>query len=703
MALYQNTVLVKSGGGLTYLTTADSLTLDLDSMVFGVADNTGNAFVLSQGEGGDAYLAVDTTNGSELVKFGNATTNPGFNFLGSGALSVRSITGNAGSSITIGDTTHALQFPSLTSAQRDALTAADGMVIYNTTTSQFEQYDGEWAAFGSGAGDSASGTTNLTYLINSDFAEATDQDPALIMGAGDGTNNVRSYFRQDSGNAELEVFTERDTAGNDTYASVATTLNIGKLGETGDVDHVLQFNANSVTATMTFNAGTGDLILDSDTSISTAANLDIEAGADVSGGALTFTGTNLDLDPTGTFALDMDAGQVATFTISDNLADALLIQQGGNAYFDITTSDSAEAINFGNATTNPGFNFLGTGAVTIAGDLIVQGSTTEVRSTVSLTNDSTIVVSSNPAALADGGLAVERYYTAWGAATESDDVSTATAGTVTLGVSASINDDDYNGWSIAIVAGTGSGQQRTITDYDGTTKVATIDRDWATTPDNTSDYSIFQTPTRYVSVLWDESEDEFVLGVLSADPSSGNASVSDLYNLHVGGLETDDAVTIGAGLTVNAGASDVDLNGTDIHLDASGHLITNSDMVAGADLTLQQFALVTINDAGKLVLADASATSTSSIAGVLVNTPNVDEAAELASISGSIVTIKNDISAFASEGDVLYLSETAGEVTINAPSTSESEIWRVGTVVSPGAGAGQGRILFRPQFIMKNP
>jgi len=46
---------------------------------------------------------------------------------------------------------HYLQVPQLTSAQRDALSAVNGMIIYNITTGQFERYEaGSWGALGAG-------------------------------------------------------------------------------------------------------------------------------------------------------------------------------------------------------------------------------------------------------------------------------------------------------------------------------------------------------------------------------------------------------------------------------------------------------------------------------------------------------------------------------------------------------------------------
>jgi len=71
---------------------------------------------------------------------------------------------------------------------------------------------------------------------------------------------------------------------------------------------------------------------------------------------------------------------------------------------------------------------------------------------------------------------------------------TATAGdatTITLAEDSSAVDDFYNGYGISILSGTGNSKSsRRITDYDGTTRVATINSAWETNPDNTSVYII---------------------------------------------------------------------------------------------------------------------------------------------------------------------------------------------------------------------
>jgi hypothetical protein len=62
--------------------------------------------------------------------------------------------------------------------------------------------------------------------------------------------------------------------------------------------------------------------------------------------------------------------------------------------------------------------------------------------------------------------------------------------TITLAISASMDDDVYNGRPIEILAGTGAGQIRTITDYVGATRVATVSSSWDTVPDTASQYGV---------------------------------------------------------------------------------------------------------------------------------------------------------------------------------------------------------------------
>ncbi len=72
------------------------------------------------------------------------------------------------------------------------------------------------------------------------------------------------------------------------------------------------------------------------------------------------------------------------------------------------------------------------------------------------------------------------------------------ANTITLGVNGATTTlgsirliDNYYQWArIEIISGTGLGQARRITQYNGTTRVATVDSNWGTNPNGTSVYSI---------------------------------------------------------------------------------------------------------------------------------------------------------------------------------------------------------------------
>lgn len=71
-----------------------------------------------------------------------------------------------------------------------------------------------------------------------------------------------------------------------------------------------------------------------------------------------------------------------------------------------------------------------------------------------------------------------------------DTAQAGAARSITLAATSSAVDDAYNGMGITITSGTGSGQNNTVQDYNGTTKVATMRNNWDTTPDNTSVYDI---------------------------------------------------------------------------------------------------------------------------------------------------------------------------------------------------------------------
>ena len=93
--------------------------------------------------------------------------------------------------------------------------------------------------------------------------------------------------------------------------------------------------------------------------------------------------------------------------------------------------------------------------------------------------DAAVVGALEHIAITSGG-ALYKSHTAQGQA--------GTSTSITLAATASATDDYYNAMTVYISDGVGSGQIRTISDYDGTTKIATVSSAWTTNPDGTSVY-----------------------------------------------------------------------------------------------------------------------------------------------------------------------------------------------------------------------
>jgi hypothetical protein len=113
------------------------------------------------------------------------------------------------------------------------------------------------------------------------------------------------------------------------------------------------------------------------------------------------------------------------------------------------------------------------------------------------------------------------------------------ASTITLDASASATDNFYNGEEIKLDSGTGAGQTRTILSYVGSTKVATLDRAWATNPDNTSVFTIFNSSAPRVdsnlAVTTGTNSDKTGYALTAAyDPAKTAAQAGDIMKVSSG-------------------------------------------------------------------------------------------------------------------------------------------------------------------------
>lgn len=133
---------------------------------------------------------------------------------------------------------------------------------------------------------------------------------------------------------------------------------------------------------------------------------------------------------------------------------------------------------------------------------------------------------------------------------DSGAIQGATAADVTLRVGASAVDDYYKNGLITITSGTGAGQSRSITGYVGATKVATIDRNWGTTPAASDGYIVLPaapssslTNAGIAGAVWDEA--------LASHTLAGSFGQT-LQLLHYGTAQAGAASSVTLALTASA-------------------------------------------------------------------------------------------------------------------------------------------------------
>jgi hypothetical protein len=107
-----------------------------------------------------------------------------------------------------------------------------------------------------------------------------------------------------------------------------------------------------------------------------------------------------------------------------------------------------------------------------------------------------------------------------------------TSNTIKLAAAASATSNIYNGDLVTVTGGTGVGQTRTIISYNGTTKVATVDKAWNTMPDNTSTFDIYASTTPSVF------SDQGVLQAATSGTATLAATASGVSSVYVGSLLT---------------------------------------------------------------------------------------------------------------------------------------------------------------------
>lgn len=99
--------------------------------------------------------------------------------------------------------------------------------------------------------------------------------------------------------------------------------------------------------------------------------------------------------------------------------------------------------------------------------------------------------------------------------------------TIDLDAASSAVNDFYKGQLIALVLGTGAGQARTCTGYDGATRIATVTPAWATNPDGNTYFAIVNTGSTVVVDWADDGRLDVLLDAIKAKTDNLPAAPAD--------------------------------------------------------------------------------------------------------------------------------------------------------------------------------
>ena len=267
--------------------------------VFVIPASFSSAFLIEDSAGND-YLEIDSASSPEEMTFGNSTTDPLFIFTGQGAIRVTQVT----------------------TTERDAITAQNGMVVYNTTTGELQaRIGGSWVALGTSGGTfSEDGTTATLWYVNED-ASPTNETCEVRLGGGDGTDEFRVRMLLTPASNRFDIWMEDDNAGGGTFAMSSNCV----LG--------LNYNGGS-----TANRGTTIWIGTGNGSASTAWQIAASAA-----GSLTVSsnlGTNKQISFTGNNSFSI--------ALSDDQVDVFEVAQSTNRAFYYSSTNSSERIEVGN-------------------------------------------------------------------------------------------------------------------------------------------------------------------------------------------------------------------------------------------------------------------------------------------------------------------------------------------------------------------
>jgi hypothetical protein len=299
------------------------------------------------------------------------------------------------------------------------------------------------------------------------------------------------------------------------------------------------------------------------------------------------------------------------------------------------------------------------------------------------------------AAIADG--AIDRATFAADTGLQSIRSNTAqagAAGTITLDASASAVDDFYNDTVVLLTGATGAGQVRHISDYVGSTKVATIKPSWVTNPDVTSTFAILPMVSVWDNVMADHLDSGSTGASLNAAGGAGDPWTTTLpgaYGAGTAGKIVGDNINA----TISSRASQASVDDVDNFIDTeiadiqarlpaalvsgrmdssvgamAANVITAGSMAADASTEIRSLASGTSDSGTTTTMVDAARTESDTdywVGGLIVFT------------SGTISGQARYITAFTPGTDTI----TFAPATTQAVGTQTYEIWPTADFLRP--------------------
>jgi hypothetical protein len=585
------------------------------------------------------------------------------------------------------------------------------------------------------------GNQNTTTEVQIDTGTAGFDVNAL--GAASISSVGNSEFAVTSGNLALSAATTGsvlvDGVDGVELNSTSGGIAIGNDANTGAIDIGTGASARTITigngtssTAVDINTGSGGLAVSAAGASSvnvTSGTLDVDAAGNLS---INSSGGVINVgDDAVAQAINIGTGAAArTITIGNSTGATEVQIDAGSGSVDINSADGVTidgtgisidgtaASNFTVTNNNLTLSTTGSGAidVTSAGILDVDAaSNIQINSsggTIQIGNDN---VSQN----IDLGTGGSRKVTigATGGSTEVE--INAGSGTVDINSGAAVTIDAAANSNFT-VAGANLSLKTTTSGTIDVTSAGAMDIDAATTLQINSSGGA-------ISIGNDAVAQNINVGTGAAARviTIGNATGATEVQIDAGTAGVDINAASGGAITIDTTAAGITLTTTtsgDVSLVAAGNVVLNagsSGHISADDKVIFAAAggidqdIATGIAVGKVLyfdssgvgqLADANgAAAAQEVNGIALqeNISGGNASRQVSSVFGTKVYV--DFVSAPAAGDIAYLSETAGEATVTAPSAAGSVIFRIGKVLSATPdGSGNYPVLFNPQYIATN-